>query len=263
MTFDEALEIVYDWSTDKFTSLAENSRLKQARGQEVTPLEFVALKCKADLGAAVGMRNDASEFVFYMGSDKQRRDCPQRFEEGATPYARTLQTYTWNIGTQQFDVHPLEYWLDNNYLTTSLVLMGAAGKGKSKLSHMLAQECCIAEKKELYVLCKAMDPLGILSHAGVLKKAGALIVTDADFRTTKGQGRKNCQMLSSWAICLANLCCLPQTVVEKRVFFIKPVLISSTICEKTCRPFCQSHTQPQWHQRSAVSRGGEGPVRRR
>lgn len=217
MTFDEALEIVYDWSTDKFTSLAENSRLKQARGQEVSPLEFVALKCKADLGAAVGMRNDASEFVFYMGADKQRRDCPQRFEEGATPYAKNLQTYTWNIGTQQFDVHPLEYWLDNNYLTTALVLMGAAGKGKSKLSHMLAQECCIAEKKELYVLCKAMDPLGILSHAGVLKKAGALIVTDADFRTTKGQGAatniiSKCYCLGQppvrQFVFLANLCCL-------------------------------------------------------
>lgn len=36
------------------------------------------------------------------------------------------------------------------------------------------------------MLAKAIDPLGILSHTGVFKKAGALIMADADFKTTKG-----------------------------------------------------------------------------
>ena len=187
MTYEQALDVVADWGVERITAFIENAKLKKTRDQTLTSLEGVCVVSKASLMEVVKLRQDAGEFVFYLGADRQRRDCPKTFAEGATEQAKNLKVYVWCPAGRRFNTMTLQDWLDSEeHLMTALLLLGDGGKGKSKLSHMLAQELAIGYAKELYVLAKAMDPLGILSHTGVFKKAGALIITDADFRTTKG-----------------------------------------------------------------------------
>ena len=191
ISYEQALDIVADWGVDKLTAFIENTKLKKARDQTISGLEGVCLVCKASLMEEVKLRQDASEFVFYLHSERQSRDCPMRFDDGATDYAKNLKIYVWSPSDKQFEIMTLRDWLEEGHLDTALLLMGEGGKGKSKLSHMLAQELTRGYAKELYMLTKAIDPLGILSHTGVFKKAGALIIADADFKTTKGQGSFN------------------------------------------------------------------------
>jgi hypothetical protein len=65
--------------------------------------------------------------------------------------------------------------------------MGAGALGKSKLLHQLCQEICIAYDMPQYVFGKAVDPLGILSHAGELRKSGAIALTDFDLAASRGR----------------------------------------------------------------------------
>lgn len=187
MSYEQALDTVADWGVDRLTAFIENAKLKKTRDQKIEGLEGVCLVSKASLMEVVKLRQDAGEFVFYLGTERQRRDCPKTFDDGATDYAKNLKVCVWSPSDKQFNIMTLRDWLDSEeHLMTALLLLGEGGKGKSKLSHMLAQELAIGYTKELYVLAKAMDPLGILSHTGVFKKAGALIIADADFKTTKG-----------------------------------------------------------------------------
>jgi len=71
-------------------------------------------------------------------------------------------------------------------LLSTLLLLGAGGLGKSKLMHMIAQELCAAYESDTYVFAKSIDPLGLLSHTGELRKSAVLMLTDFDLRTTKG-----------------------------------------------------------------------------
>ena len=187
MSYEQALETVEDWGVDRLTAFVENAKIKRSRDKALSGLEYVCLISKASLMEVVKLRQDAGEFVFYLGGDRQRRDCPKTFADGATEYAKNLKVYVWNPSSKQFDTMTLQAWLESDeHLLTALLLLGEGGKGKSKLSHMLAQDLTVGYAKELYVLAKAVDPLGILSHTGVFKKAGALIIADADFKTTKG-----------------------------------------------------------------------------
>ena len=80
----------------------------------------------------------------------------------------------------------MQDWLGSEaHLLTALLLVGPGGKGKSKLIHMLAQELGWAYDKLLYVFAKAIDPLGMLSHTGELRKAAVLALTDFKFRTAR------------------------------------------------------------------------------
>ena len=58
--------------------------------------------------------------------------------------------------------------------------------GKSKLMHMIANELCIAYGMDTYIFGKGLDPLGVLSHCGVLRRCAALMLTDFDLRARKG-----------------------------------------------------------------------------
>jgi hypothetical protein len=77
--------------------------------------------------------------------------------------------------------------LDQYCETHSLLIVGRAGSGKSKLLHMLAAELCIGKNAtppcNRYIWCKALDPLGVLSHTGAVASAGCIILTDMTLTT--------------------------------------------------------------------------------
>jgi hypothetical protein len=85
----------------------------------------------------------------------------------------------------------LTEWLDDYCESHSLFVVGRAGAGKSKLLHMVAAELCLGKDCEppcrRYVWAKALDPLGVLSHTGVLASAGCLVLTDLTLTTGRNQ----------------------------------------------------------------------------
>ena len=51
--------------------------------------------------------------------------------------------------------------------------------------HVLAWELCVGKEGGCteYVFTKALDPLGVLSHSGMLRRAGCLVLTDFTLKT--------------------------------------------------------------------------------
>jgi hypothetical protein len=110
--------------------------------------------------------------------------------EGASEYAlKHMPVTLWIRGA--FRRVTLTEWLDDYCESHSLFVVGRAGAGKSKLLHMVAAELCLGKACEppcsRYVWAKALDPLGVLSHTGVLASAGCLVLTDLTLTTGRNQ----------------------------------------------------------------------------
>jgi hypothetical protein len=185
-TYDEALDAVAVWGVQKFTSYVEDAKYKKHKGLKLTNLEDRCLVSRATLMEVVKLREDAGDYVFYIGTDKQTRACPKPFTEGATDYAKTLPLVIWDPREKNFQVFTLQQWLDDEeHLLSTLLLLGEGGAGKSKLTHMLAQELCTAYESPCYIFAKAIDPLGMLSHTGEMRKSAVLALTDFKFKTAR------------------------------------------------------------------------------
>jgi hypothetical protein len=52
---------------------------------------------------------------------------------------------------------------------------------------MLAQEVCIALNGTTYIYGKSLDPLGVLSHAGTVRQASVLALTDFELAASRGK----------------------------------------------------------------------------
>jgi hypothetical protein len=83
----------------------------------------------------------------------------------------------------------VEGWLNSEeHLQSTLVLIGGGGRGKSKLAHMLATELTLGQGCEQYIFTKALDPLGMLSHTGQVRRSGAVIFTDFEMKSGRSGG---------------------------------------------------------------------------
>jgi hypothetical protein len=130
--------------------------------------------------------------IFTLESDVQKKATPLPWHIGASDYAKNLTAYCWNGREGKIERFTLESWLDDGkYLTTSVLLLGPAAAGKSKCLHMLAQEITVAAGATQYCYGKALDPLGVLSHAGQLRACKALALTDFDFASSRGKAMSN------------------------------------------------------------------------
>jgi hypothetical protein len=186
--YDDILRTVLDWGIACFMSFIENCRIKKAEKCELTVFEARAIVCATSLQQAVRLYEDASDMIYTLESDAQKKATPLPWHVGASNYAKQVPVYCWNGRAGKIDEYPLESWLeDGKYLTTSLLLLGPAAAGKSKCLHMLAQEITIAAGATQYCYGKALDPLGVLSHAGQLRSCKALALTDFDFASSRGK----------------------------------------------------------------------------
>jgi hypothetical protein len=186
--YDDILSVVLEWGVSRFTSFIEDCRIRRAEKQDLTPFESRSLICATSLGQAVRLYEDASDMMFTMESDAQRKAAPLPWHLGASEYAKQVPVFCWNGRQGKFDEYPLERWLDDGkYLTTSLLMLGPAAAGKSKCLHMLCAEITVASGASTYCYGKALDPLGVLSHAGQLRACKALALTDFDFASSRGK----------------------------------------------------------------------------
>ena len=66
-----------------------------------------------------------------------------------------------------------------------MILMGEGELYKSKLSHIVGQHMCDAYGKAKYTVSTALDPLGVLSHDGVLGESASLGLNDPDGKSVE------------------------------------------------------------------------------
>jgi hypothetical protein len=138
----EALELaVATWSTKKFTHFRGNVAIKIKNKLELTQFERDCSAVWGQLGEWVQHREEVSGDVLYLETEPQRRQCPGNFDEDATDYAKGLTLYRWSQKQQTLLSYSLETWLnEDEHERSSVVLFSAAEVGKSKLSHLIAQD---------------------------------------------------------------------------------------------------------------------------
>ena len=66
------------------------------------------------------------------------------------------------------------------HLNKSAFLIGSAGAGKNTLLRMLARRFCLGQKKESFIFTKHLDPVGVLTQAGMTSDIECFCATDFD-----------------------------------------------------------------------------------
>jgi hypothetical protein len=179
---------VLGWGVNKFVSHVENCRIRKVEKRELSIFDQRVLIVQSSLREAVRLYEDASDMVFRMESEQQKRTAPVPWNDGASEYAKGLMLYQWNNREQRLEEYSRTEWLDGGrFLTTSLLLLGEAAAGKSRLLHQLCQEVCVAVSGDTYIYGKSLDPLGVLSHAGTVRQASVLALTDFELAASRGK----------------------------------------------------------------------------
>jgi hypothetical protein len=189
LSFETVLAEVIEWGTERFVNYAENARLKKARKEQITDREMVCLTSRAALLDMVRLRQDADEWIYTLGSERQRRACPLPFEQAATREAKECLVWRWDPQRDGGDwiTETLEQYVNGvGAFVSSLVMVGQGGAGKSRLTHAIAQELCIGAGAGSYLYGKSLDALGILTFSGAVRRAGCVCITDADLRVARG-----------------------------------------------------------------------------
>jgi hypothetical protein len=94
--YDEILSTVLDWGVARFMSFIENCRIKKAEKHELTVFESRAVVCATSLQQAVCLYEDASDMIFTLESDVQKKATPLPWHLGASDYAKQAPVYCWN-----------------------------------------------------------------------------------------------------------------------------------------------------------------------
>jgi hypothetical protein len=102
-----------------------------------------------------------------------------RYPTSFSPTVGDLQGWEFNHMTNELRHVTLDVYCKQMYMDKSLVMLGAAGAGKTMLCTTIARSFCVRKKKELIVSTKAYDPLGSLTRSGEIHKVGAFVFDDA------------------------------------------------------------------------------------
>jgi hypothetical protein len=189
--FEDLLAEVLPWGTMRLTAYAENCKIKRAEKLALSVFESRLLVCLPTIRDLVRVHEDGSDMIVRLGSEAQARACPVPWAVGASPAAKALEVFIWSNTEHRFKVVSLNAWLeDGHYLETSLLLLGAAAVGKSRVLHMLSQELVLSADDSgegTYVFGKSLDPLGVLAHSGSLRGCACISLTDFDMAAARGR----------------------------------------------------------------------------
>jgi len=101
------------------------------------------------------------------------------YDTDTTAACRALVGRRWLPESGEFKEITLhEHQNSKERMLSSLLLAGPSALGKSTLLHMLAKEACMRRDRDVYAWSKAVDPFGLLTKAGMMKKFGAVCLTD-------------------------------------------------------------------------------------
>jgi hypothetical protein len=138
---------VSTWSLRQWENFRGDICIKLKNKQPISQFELDCSSAFAQLGAWVGHRAEVSDDVYYLGSERLERLCPGSYEEHATAYAKSLRTYRWSSRLGEVVESTLGSWVDeDDHEKCSLLLLGDAEIGKSKLAMLVAQEYAKSER---------------------------------------------------------------------------------------------------------------------
>jgi hypothetical protein len=185
----EALELsMSSWSVCEFERFRGNTMIKL---KNKVPLSQYEVDCSAvwtQLAQWVSHRAEVADDVYFLGTKRLTKQCPGNFEDDVSEYGKALQLYRWSNKQKQIVTMSLQEWLEGEeHERSSLLLMGDAEVGKSKLSMLLAQELTIGKGADRFTFTKSVDGLGILSYAGDLRQSGAIVMQDIAFSAARGK----------------------------------------------------------------------------
>ena len=195
---EKVLGVVLSWDAEKFRLFVEEARnkTKEEQAEEkfgVQGFDKVCATSAAFLMDHVNYKQNSDDYVYRVGSEKQKAACPGTYRDDVTDEFKTCKTYRFQPVTKN-GRHTIELvestvgeWKrGGEHMKSTLCVMGEGGLGKSKSAHLMGQDMCHAKGKPQYLEATAIDPLGLLSYAGELSKAALLILSDVDGKLSRG-----------------------------------------------------------------------------
>jgi hypothetical protein len=132
---------VAGWSLKEWETFRGNVQIKLKNKQPISQFELDCSSVWSQLGTWVSHRAEVSGDVYFIGSERLERLCPGSFEEHVTDYGKNLRTYRWSNRLGDVVESTLQAWVDeDDHEKCSLLLLGDAEIGKSKLAMLVAQE---------------------------------------------------------------------------------------------------------------------------
>jgi len=103
-----------------------------------------------------------------------------------TSFAATLPTMIgWEFDPvlQTFSDVTLDTYYRARYMEKAAFFIGSNNSGKTALCAALAKDFTIRKQKTLFVVAKALDPLGLVTRGGEVSQMGAFVFNDTPLRT--------------------------------------------------------------------------------
>jgi hypothetical protein len=103
-----------------------------------------------------------------------------------TSFAATLPNMIgWEFDPvlQTFSDVTLDTYYRARYLEKAAFFIGSNNSGKTALCAALAKDFTIRKQKTLFVVAKALDPLGLVTRGGEVSQMGAFVFNDTPLRT--------------------------------------------------------------------------------
>ena len=85
-SYDQALDIVSAWGVQRFTSYVEDAKYKKHKGEKLSSLEDRCLVSRATLMEVVKLREDAGDYVYYVGASGEGCNGPRLCKHPYSPY---------------------------------------------------------------------------------------------------------------------------------------------------------------------------------
>ena len=176
LTWEGMLEALDDAMRTDIRALIANAKHANRYGTP-TPLQRSLLLFKEDLASHVSDLQTVGNLCVSLDSIITRY--PNSFSTGLPAF----EGWEYDHVGQIFRPVSISTYYQSLYMDKAAFFIGSNGAGKTALTLSLAKDFAIRKRKELVVSAKALDPLGIMTRAGDITRAGAFVFSDAPLRT--------------------------------------------------------------------------------
>lgn len=182
LTFEE---VCAELQAKKVTSEQLNAMLANAKMAQkyktASDLQVACLTMAPHLQRFVDMLEAA-------GNVKEHYSTALNFPNDFAPGAEDIRMVTWDDELDAPEWLTLKVWLSTTLcMRKALVMVGAAGDGKTSLLKALCRLFCRRKGLDFYGCAKALDPLGLVTRAGDTGKLAAFLFHDLDLKANRGQ----------------------------------------------------------------------------
>lgn len=176
-SFADMCQALQDETEESWRATRANARLAQST-KTATPFQLAVLAMMPELKEALCEKWEAQSCIV------QASNVAGSFKTHVSMEGKALVGYSWDAERHCLDALSLEeHHHSADCLRKTCVLAGAPRGGKSTVAKLLAKGYCVDVSSDIFVFSKAIDPLGILTRNGTMRKVGAYVLTDCDMES--------------------------------------------------------------------------------